>query len=218
MDMFKTLCTLLYFRFYLRLIKREAIVKQEVFVNKKLYPCRCDAIILLTVNLAEELPKWSRKCLLKGSGLAKEGRGTWMPLEHTSWRWSLENYEAGSEGEIDDTVRHVNQLLTLFPPSLGNWEVSSVSKSFGRRSLAAQMSLNQSQGDELRFWTTVSRCLWEQLTQDCSQGFQHFAGFPTECFPSTLEGRGVWRTSSRWGWRSGWDPRTLRRRSNNTFC
>ena len=58
------------------LIKREAIVKQEVFVNKKLYPSRCDAIILLTVNLAEEIPKWSRKCLLKGSGLAKEGRGT----------------------------------------------------------------------------------------------------------------------------------------------
>ena len=117
------------------------------------------------------------------------------------------------------TVCHFNQLvLTLFPPSLGNREVSSASKSFGRRSLVAEMSLNQSQGDELRFWTTVLRCLWEQLTQGCSQGFQYFAGFPTEYFPSTLEGRGVWRTSSRWGPRSGWDPRTPRRRSSNTFC
>ena len=57
-------------------------------------------------------------------------------LEGEVWKtmWGLED-------RLLIGVCYFNQfLLTLFPPLLGNWEVSNASKSFGRRSLVAEVN------------------------------------------------------------------------------
>ena len=53
-------------------------------------------------------------------------------LEGEVWKTMLQ----GLEERLLIGICYFNQfVLTLFPPLLGNWEVSNASKSFGRRSL-----------------------------------------------------------------------------------